>query len=311
MIWLQYKAEEIMFLSQQVVLSMGASMSPCDNVCSNVPVCAFQHFVLTETAYSFVPIRVCVRLAEPCSLSPGKSHRFQSLRGAVKKNAAFLRKACASVCMVQHQFKTYWERDPRYASRLQPLLLSAPIYPDTSSLFSSPSPSIPSRHYSSPCTGISIFFPPPPELLSLSGPWLPLNTVKMVDSCCLPHPILQTYNNIISRPCIQFYINNLSHQRQRIETPVTPHPLLFCVSLLYLQHFMALNFKLCITEMARTSSTGNKERKQRYCFEMKPLFSLIGPQERKRSHLPDLSERTIRGQCHHRRQSSSVVKYDN
>lgn len=57
--------------------------------------------MLTVSAYLCVSMRVCVCLAEPCSLSPGKSHRFQSLRGAVKKNAAFLRKACASVCMVQ------------------------------------------------------------------------------------------------------------------------------------------------------------------------------------------------------------------
>lgn len=47
-------------------------------------------------------VRVCVCLAEPYFLSLGKSHRFQSLRGAMKKNAAFLRKACASVCMVEH-----------------------------------------------------------------------------------------------------------------------------------------------------------------------------------------------------------------
>lgn len=48
----------------------------------------------------FVCMDVC--LAESYSLSLGKSHRFQSLRGAMKKNAAFLRKACASACMVEH-----------------------------------------------------------------------------------------------------------------------------------------------------------------------------------------------------------------
>ncbi len=61
-------------------------------------------FVLTVSAYLCVSMRVCVCvfvLLSRALYPPGKSHRFQSLRGAVKKNAAFLRKACASVCMVQ------------------------------------------------------------------------------------------------------------------------------------------------------------------------------------------------------------------
>lgn len=69
----------------------------------------YVHFhICAGCEYLFVCISVClsvwvcVCLAEPYSLSLGKSHRFQSLRGAMKKNAAFLRKACASVCMVKH-----------------------------------------------------------------------------------------------------------------------------------------------------------------------------------------------------------------
>lgn len=77
-------------------------MSTCDYLCLLLQCVCISVFVLVVCAYLCVslPMCVCVCLAEPCSLSPGKSHRFQSLRGAVKKNAAFLRKACASVCMV-------------------------------------------------------------------------------------------------------------------------------------------------------------------------------------------------------------------
>lgn len=52
--------------------------------------CAFPWLALSVCVF------VCVRVAEARALYPsGKSQRFQSLRGAVKKNAAFLRKACA------------------------------------------------------------------------------------------------------------------------------------------------------------------------------------------------------------------------
>lgn len=66
-------------------------------VCVSFPLCDCGLLVCTP---AYVCVFVCV--AEPCSLSPGKNQRFLSLRGAVKKNAAFLRKACASVCMVEH-----------------------------------------------------------------------------------------------------------------------------------------------------------------------------------------------------------------
>lgn len=57
-------------------------------------------FVLIVSAYLCVYPCVCVLVFLSHALCPpGKTHRFQSLRGAVKKNAAFLRKACASVCM--------------------------------------------------------------------------------------------------------------------------------------------------------------------------------------------------------------------
>ena len=69
-------------------------------VCVWVCVCVCVLMTVPMRVRVFVLVYVwSLSISEQCSLSPGKSRRFESLRGAVKKNAAFLRKACASACM--------------------------------------------------------------------------------------------------------------------------------------------------------------------------------------------------------------------